>query len=662
MSNSEWETMFRTRALTVAFATATAVAGMMVTGAGGAQAASAQSLAGSAIPFASHNHPLGTVAAARQLTIQVWLTPRNAAAASNYATAVSTPGSSLYHHYLSPNAFTSRFAATTASAGKVRQWLMSKGFTNVTASAQRDYVRATANTAKINAAFGIQMKYYQSSATARTFSGQLRGYSGQLSIPASLTGNVLAVTGLDNAAPSLPMATYHTNVKQTAAPATGTNTCSRYYDERQTTALPKMFGETHFPTVICGYGGQQMRAVYGANGKNTGKGQTIALVELGLAPDMFTTLQDWGKANNMRPPSTTRYRELSLGDNSCGDPFFEEEQLDVEASYAMAPDSSQIVVGGDGCDNGDQGLQGLFNADLAVINGGGGHPLASVASNSWGSGGENQPAFLTNIEHAYLVRAAAVGVGMYFSSGDSSGVFEPASDPFAISVGGTTLGINKSGHRLFESGWSTGVSLDLGSPEAWTFFGEQFAAGGGPSEIWAQPGYQKHAVPRSLATGAGNRPGLVRSVPDISADADPYTGFNVGLITTDSQGNPAFIETSIGGTSLAAPLVAGMVIAAQQGQPHTFGFTDPVLYRLYHSNAFFDPTPLTSHSPAPWRGLVCPVSPTQCGLPQLAIHDDQNRDMAGYTGQVTLRGYDNMTGLGTPNGQSFIGQLRRLEP
>lgn len=653
--------MFKTRTFAAAFATVTAVAGMMTAGVVGAQAASTQSLAGSAIPFASHNQPLGTVAGARQLTIQVWLTPRNAAAAANYATAVSTPGSALYHHYLSPNAFTSRFAAAGSTAGKVTQWLKGQGFTNVTTDAQRDYVRATAATAKINAAFGIQLKYYQSSAAARTFSGQLRGYSGQLKVPASLASSVLAVTGLDNAAPRLPMATYHTNVKPAAAAAGGSTSCSKYYNQHQTSTLPKLLGVTHFPTVICGYGGQQMRSVYGANGRNTGKGQTIALVELGLAPDMFTTLQDWGKANNMRPPSAARYRELSLGNNTCGDPFFEEEQLDVEASYAMAPDSSQVVVGGDGCDNGDQGLQGLFNADLAVINGGGGHPLASVASNSWGSGAENQPAFLTNIEHAYLVRAAAVGVGMYFSSGDSSGVFEPASDPFSISVGGTTLGVSKSGHRLFESGWSTGLFVDFGQPNVWTNFGEQFAAGGGPSEIWRQPGYQRHVVPRSLATGVGNRPGLIRSVPDIGADADPYTGFNVGLLLPNSQNQLVFTETSIGGTSLAAPLVAGMVIAAQQGQRHSFGFTDPVLYRLNHTSAFFDPTPITTHSPVAWRGLVCPVSPTLCSFPQLAIADDQIPSLPGYTGQVTLRGYDNMTGLGTPNGQSFIGLLRRLE-
>src|SRR5437660_655667 len=78
-----------------------------------------------------------------------------------------------------------------------------------------------------------------------------------------------------------------------------------------------------------------------------------------------------------------RYAELSLGRGSeCGDPADIEEQLDVESSYAMAPGVSQLVVGGDSCNTGDFGLQGIFDAVLAVL-GDGSHPLASEESNSW---------------------------------------------------------------------------------------------------------------------------------------------------------------------------------------------------------------------------------------------------------------------------------------
>ena len=68
--------------------------------------------------------------------------------------------------------------------------------------------------------------------------------------------------------------------------------------------------------------------------------------------------------------------------------------------------------------------------------------------------------------------------------------------------------------------------------------------------------------------------------------------------------------------------------------------------------------PLTSKSPALYRGTACPAH--VCGLPALTTFDDQNRNMFGWTGQVTLKGYDNMSGIGTPDGPNFIKALRAM--
>ena len=214
---------------------------------------------------------------------------------------------------------------------------------------------------------------------------------------------------------------------------------------------------------------------------------------------MFLTLQDYAKAGHFVAPSPQRYTELSLGKNTCGDPFDIEEQLDVETSYDMAPGANQLVIGGDSCNNGDFGNQGLFDADIVNIDGTAGnhHPLSTISSNSWGPGDDSQPAILTNIMHAYLVRAAAQGVGMYFASGDSSGVETP-DDPFSILVGGTSLGIGSHGQRLFETGWSTGRSeIQNGK---WVLTREDGASSGGPSLIWPQPAYQHGVVPRAQAS------------------------------------------------------------------------------------------------------------------------------------------------------------------
>jgi subtilase family serine protease len=647
------------RLTSLAAATATVAAMTIVSLSGSAVAASGQDylpLAGSAAPFVSAGRPVGAVPGSQRLTIQVWLRTPNLAAAQSYATAVSTPGGKLYHHYLSPDAYTARFGASRAAVAAVEKWLRGQGFTGIEPDAQRNYVRATGSTSAIDAAFKIQMENYRSSASANAGPYQLYANNRPVSIPRSLSRYVIGLTGLDNAAPRLPLMLAPAQQRGPAtAPAAP---CSQYYGQHHVSGLPKQFGQTSFPTRICGYSPQQLRGAYGINTRNDGRGQTVSLVELGLAPDMFLTLQDYARSEHFVAPSPRRYTELSLGKNTCGDPFDVEEQLDVETSYDMAPGASQLVVGGDSCDNGDFGNQGLFDADIVIIDGLGGsnHPLANISSNSWGPGNDTQPAILTNIMHAYLVRAAAQGVGMYFASGDAPGVETP-DDPFSILVGGTSLGIGQNNQMLFQTGWSSGLSVIKNGH--WQIHLQDGATSGGPSLIWAQPGYQRGVVPRALAKAPGNRPGLVRSEPDLSADADLFTGFATGLLSFPKNKPPHFFKIPVGGTSMASPLVAGMIADAQQGQPVPFGFTDPVLYRLNGTDAIRDVLPSTSSTPGQFRGVIC--GNNFCKPLSLITFDDQSPLMPGYTGQVTLKGYDNMTGLGTPNGQPFIAALRKLE-
>jgi subtilase family serine protease len=612
-----------------------------------------QQLAGSAVPFTSHSKVTGAVAGAAQLTIQVWLRSSQLAAAQQYATAVSTPGNKLFHRYLSPDAYTATFGATKAAVRAVELWLHRTGLTGISADAQSNYVRATGTVSAIDAAFRVQLENYQASAGVNAGPYQLHANNRAVSIPKSLSADVLGITGLDNAAPEQPL------MQAAKHPAAGAKSapCSTYYGQHSVSGLPQQFGRTSFPTQLCGYSPQQLRAAYGMNTANDGHGQTVSLVELGLAPDMFLTLQDYAKSQHFTAPSANRYAELSLGKDTCGDPFDVEEQLDVETSFDMAPAANQLVVGGDSCNNGDFGNQGLFDADLAVIDGlpGSNHPLTNISSNSWGPGDDSQPAILTNIMHTYLVRAAAQGVGMYFASGDSSGVETP-DDPFSILVGGTSLAVGQHNQRLFETGWSSGQSVI--QKGGWVLEREDGATSGGPSLIWRQPAFQRGVVPKALAlTDPGSRLGLVRSEPDLAADADLFTGFATGLLSHPKGKPPVFHLVPVGGTSMASPLVAGMIADAQQGQQTPFGFTNPVLYQLGGTQAIRDILPSTSATPGLLRGVVCNVA--FCGANSLITFDDQNRGMRGYTGQVTLKGYDNMTGLGVPNGQPFINALRK---
>jgi subtilase family serine protease len=624
-------------------------------------------VAGSVAPFTSATRAIGSLPAGQRLTIQLWLQPKTGQA-TQFAQAVSTPGSPEFHRYLSPDAYANRFAATPAAAAAVESWLRASGFAAVSEGPQRTYVQATAAVSTINRAFDVDLTLYQADAAVNDGTQPLWSNDRAVSLPAPLAPIVLGITGLDSAAPSAtaPSATAHTASAATTA-KTPTAPCSQYYGQHLEAGLPSHFGRTSFPTQICGYSAKQLRAAYGASLTNTGKGQTIAFTEMGPEPDMLLTLQDYARASGLPVPSASQYAQLSVGkgctnatatatdqDVSSGGL---EQQMDAEAAYAIAPGIKELVVNGLSCGGTDPQVQGLLNAVGAVLNGTGHRPLASIVSNSWVSGPEGQPASVTEIEHADLVRAAAEGVGMYVAAGDDSGVTAMADDPDATAVGGTTLGLGPTGSRLFETGWSTGwLLLQDGK---WASEGEFGASGGGPSTVYKQPAYQKGVVPTALSKSPG-KTGPYRTAPDLSADADPATAMAVGFLTITTGKKPVFSFTSGGGTSEATPVVAGMVAAAQQGMKTPFGFINPVLYKLAGTSALRDVLPLTAATPSLDRGTACDAA--LCGAQQLNLFDVQSDDTTdGYTGQVTLKGYDTMTGLGAPNGQPFINALRATE-
>ncbi|MGC5168426.1 S53 family peptidase [Luteimicrobium sp. DT211] len=408
----------------------------------------------------------------------------------------------------------------------------------------------------------------------------------------------------------------------------------------------------------CGYTAKQIRAAYGLQPGDTGTGQTIAYIEVGTPYKMVKALTRFAKLGSLPAPRSTSYQQLTIGrGNDCDNPFDVEEQLDVEAGYAMAPGARHLLVGGDSCNLEHQGVQPLLDAETTVLGSGSSGPLATIVSNSWGLTDESMPGGYATIMHTILVRAAAEGVGMYFASGDNPGVEIPASDPFAIAVGGTSLGIGAKNQRLFETGWSN-KELSVGT-KGYTSYGiGRSAAGGGISLLWAQPAYQKGVVPASVSRAPqGDLTTPRRAVPDIAALADAFTGIQQVDVEKNEKGNDFYDVFPDGGTSLATPLVAGMVAVAQQGGGR-LGFANPALYALTGSSALHDALPVTSKTPGTRSAVYCPASNWDlCGAPLLETFDSQDRQ---YTDQSTRTGYDTMTGVGTPNGHAFLARARAL--
>ena len=123
---------------------------------------------------------------------------------------------------------------------------------------------------------------------------------------------------------------------------------------------------------------------------------------------------------------------------------------------------------------------------------------------SWGGGEDSSQVDLDNVFKTSTATFTA-------SSGDSGyGVSYPASSPYVIAVGGTTLNIDANGNRLSETAWS--------------------GSGGGISTIEAIPAYQQtYPIP--------NNTQQKRGVPDVSYNADPNTGFSVYNSIPDESGN-----------------------------------------------------------------------------------------------------------------------------
>ncbi len=185
-------------------------------------------------------------------------------------------------------------------------------------------------------------------------------------------------------------------------------------------------------------------------------------------------------------------------------------------------------------------------------------------------------------------------------------VSDPASQPYVTAVGGTSL--TALGPAPTETTWNDQLHFAEG------------AGGGGISKTFSMPAYQQPlgTVTGSTGTPCGNANGDCREIPDVSADADPSTGY----VIYDSVNSLGW--TAIGGTSGAAPLWAGVlaVAASADGNTTGYGALNPILYQLAQG------------SPGTYLNDVT------------TGNNDYNATNGGQFGATN--GYDMATGLGTP--------------
>ena len=172
-----------------------------------------------------------------------------------------------------------------------------------------------------------------------------------------------------------------------------------------------------------------------------------------------------------------------------------------------------------------------------------------------------------------------------------------------------------------------------------------YGGGGGVSRTFPQPFYQKGVVPSSISRYFGGAPG--RAVPDVAAIGDPNTGMLVGQTQTFPDGSVKYSEYRIGGTSLASPVTAGIEALSDQaaGQPH--GFANPAIYELYQTRALHDVTLLAQPKAVVRVDYANGADATEGTTTSL-------RSFQQLGTLKSIKGYDDTTGVGTPNGYLYV--------
>jgi kumamolisin len=291
-----------------------------------------------------------------------------------------------------------------------------------------------------------------------------------------------------------------------------------------------------------------------------GSGETIAVAEIDRFRQADIDIYDSAFALDSPPVQVVKV----AGGSTTLSP---EPVLDIEALHAIAPKAQVIAYeSGSDLDSLTQMFDQIVSDNRAQI------VSISLGACELGIDQSSASGFLDSLDTTFQ-RADAQGMTVLVSSGDSGAygcqdnhlsVDLPASSPFVTSVGGTALFLGSGNSYGREYGWEGPLEASGG--------------GGGVSQVYKRPSWQTGpGVDNSFSDGA-------REVPDVSADADPLTGYRVYYSgDTGCSGNDCW--TVVGGTSAAAPFWAGLIALANQQGHRKLGFLNPALYAIGASGA-----------------------------------------------------------------------------
>lgn len=555
-----------------------------------------------AISLPAHNvpggvaigHYEGRVDPAKEMNLTIVLKMHDRAGYDKAVEDLYDPASSRYHQWFTEKDF-EKYAPTPQEFETVKNELVRQGFTVVSSDPRRLSLRVHGTAAIVEKAFNTELNNY--SYDGRIFQANAR--DAHLAGPADdLIGGVAGierhraqpqlsrvlnpVTGKPAFRKELPK---KVNPESILASFTDTPLSWSSAPIAMTTpgaSLPtaSYTGYQYAANGLePGFTPAQLQAHYGlpftqGSVKYDGTGQTIALVDAYGYPDAGSDAGTAASLFGLTPLTSGNFKVLypegkPLNPNAGVISGWDGEiALDIQSAHAIAPGAKILLVASSGED--DEDMIASLNY---IITG----KEASVVSNSWEVpdpellvGVDEEEAFTTVLE-----AGAAAGIAFQFSSGDGGdngfgtpiGTNKiPANSPYVTAVGGTSIlnNPNSTSKPWIVTGWGNNsvelYYLGVEDPLGGYFFG---GAGGGESQYFTKPAFQ-HALSGSW-----------RRVPDVSALADPYTGFMMVL----SEGGKQYVEVS-GGTSLASPIFTATWAIADQYNGAALGQAAPAVSKL----------------------------------------------------------------------------------
>ena len=646
-----------------------------------AQPAANNNIANNTPGFIAKAVDQGPLDPATIMTVNVWLKLHNQQQFDSLVEQQKQKGSPNYRRWITQDQFNADYGPTQQEVNSVENFLSAHNLTVLSVAENNMYIKVEGTAAAIEQAFHVQIHGYNLNGAA------YRSNTGDPSIGDASGAHVAAITGLDDYG-------FQPNVKLPVSPEGGpvlprplTSSPSGLFFEGQCfrgveTDIFKSGGTTatytgnrygsditnttlgHLPP--CGYQPSEVQTAYSlaplyAAGLD-GSGETIVITDAFGSATIAQDAQVFSAIYGLPPVNLQIAKAPGLSNNPHGVAlgWDTETTLDVEWAHAIAPGAAIVLVVATDRASLDEAI------NYAVV-----HHLGNTISNSWSSReGFGNPAQFDRVNRI-LQMAAAQGIDVNFASGDNGDevsavgfqtVDFPASSPFATGIGGTSLALNPDNTIAFQTGWGNNLTriaqtnaLHNAPVNPPLHLGFQFGAGGGASLTFARPSFQS-----SL-----NVPGNTRLVPDIAMLADPFTG--VEFIQT--IGGQLSVGV-VGGTSLATPLFSGIMAIAAQAAGHGLGQAAALVYSL-PAGAVTDILAVSSPNDVTGSINGTPFSADQLAAPlgnttafYSAIYNSPFSTrwfvitFGTDSSLVTGPGWDNVTGVGTPNGLNFVDAIK----